>query len=641
MDLKYLKEQLKSNTRLSVPEQFKLKEEILKTDPSLIYPWYWLEPCEVKVLIVVDGLNFGISTTGLSGFLSIFKKLEQESNVHINYKVTLADRRNVNINGQSMQGGNPDFDKRVINFKFDNDQHFSDTMYDQVWLFGIASTSNSLTNTEASAIESYMNKGGGLFATGDHGALGKSLCGIIPRVKDMRYWDDTTPSPIDPSNEVSMRGPRRNDTNQPKPGDAASTDFSNQADDIPQTIHAKLYNGLPHPLLAISTSIVPSGILQQMPDHPHEGECKPETDFTVTNPKTGQSQTIRTQNIAISFVTSGNITNGKVPTDPHCFPSISVFDGKQANVGRIVIDSTWHHFVNVNLNGLLPNSLAIIEEYFKNIAKWMTRKKNMLCLYKRILVLATLNDRIMESNMQNPDLPLSQIKDEELISIGTHAIQYMSENHNSSFGMDFAISLIEPLLPDLTRELNPWIEQRTNNHTSPWLNPEGILQYGIGSGIVNLSGILEANLDKPISPELEEEIDRAFFDGAKVGIKKGFSSFQESFSGFNNNISRLTTEDHKVFGKVTDVKGNPLSGVVLKAVDKDFTGENLLGSKTLTEKDGSYKINYRQTDFVINGKESGGANIVIYVYDKEGELIYTSKVYNNSPKETEINIELN
>lgn len=644
MDIKNLKEQLQKSTQLSISEQFQLRKDVLRYHPELLRPWYWFRPCVVNVLIVVDGLDFSTNSFGLSGFLSIFKKMEQESNVHITYKVTLADRRNVNINGNGMQGGNPDFANRISTFRFNNPQHFTDTKYDQVWLFGIASAvqfPSALNNQELSTIESYMDKGGGLFATGDHGALGRSLCGNIIRVKDMRHWNDTNTDQN--LNEVSMGQRRRNDTNQPPIGNTTSTSFNDQSDNIPQTISPKIYNGLPHPLLSIKTTLVSSGIIQQMPDHPHEGECKPEVDFTVTNPRTGLQQTIKTQNIAISFVNAGNTSGGKDATDPHCFPSISVFDGRLENIGRIAIDSTWHHFVNINLQGLLPNTLGIVEEYYKNISKWMTRRKNMLCLFKRVLVLATLSERIMESSMNNPHLKLSEIEDHELYAIGEHAIDFVSKEFNPALGLQFTLTLLEPLIPEFVKNMDPWIvvkDQSEEEAHNQWTNPKGILSFAMGTGIVKIKEILDKNLDKPITQDIEEELDSAFLEGAKIGIEKGLKSFQNKIEGFTNSITKLTQEDHRVFGKITDLKGGSIPDLTIKAVDKDFTGENLLGSKTLTKKDGSYSINYRQTDFVIKGKESGGADIILYIFDQKGKLIHKTDINHNSPKETKINIKL-
>jgi len=117
-----------------------------------------------------------------------------------------------------------------------------------------------------------MNGGGGVFATGDHGALGVCLSGSIPRARSMRLWGDTSPN--DALNEVSMTGPRRNDTN--RIGPSAGSQFNDQSDVVPQPISPKMYQrwtGLwrysyPHPLLC-----GPRGVIRVLPDHPHEGQC--------------------------------------------------------------------------------------------------------------------------------------------------------------------------------------------------------------------------------------------------------------------------------------------------------------------------------------------------------------------------------
>ncbi len=62
---------------------------------------------------------------------------------------------------------------------------------DQVWFFGlqqIGPYGRSLTSVELASIARFMNKGGGVFATGDHQSMGYKLCGEIPRVRSMRRW---------------------------------------------------------------------------------------------------------------------------------------------------------------------------------------------------------------------------------------------------------------------------------------------------------------------------------------------------------------------------------------------------------------------------------------------------------------------
>jgi hypothetical protein len=80
--------------------------------------------------------------------------------------------------------------------------HAPDT-HDQVWLFGFQSSGSEPSDEELRAISEFMDSGGGLFATGDHSALGKALCSEVPRARSMRRWDDS-------SGEVGMspRTPR-------------------------------------------------------------------------------------------------------------------------------------------------------------------------------------------------------------------------------------------------------------------------------------------------------------------------------------------------------------------------------------------------------------------------------------------------
>ena len=276
-------------------------------------PWWKLpkNDCIVDVLIVADGgLNFGIGGGGLSEFLTVFRDLHLSPR---KYKLTLAHRGGVTqyVSGFLNDPNILDPSKQlqvdtITSFTFDA-QGLNLNKFDQIWLFGISSN-GAISPDEVTKINQYMDNGGGLFATGDHGSLGSAMCGAINRVKDMRYWGSTgTP------NQVSMRGSYRNDTNQAPAGQNVSSNFENQSDNIPQNIYPMLSaNGQPHSLLSISKSIVPTGVISIMPDHPHEGECKPVTTF----------HGIQTQIVALSVVPGGNTAIDKDPTVPHLFLSL-------------------------------------------------------------------------------------------------------------------------------------------------------------------------------------------------------------------------------------------------------------------------------------------------------------------------------
>ena len=546
--MKELEEQFNNIHLLERDERVKLINKLETLKPDFLKPyyprWWWWRRCNIKVLIVCDGgLNFGTGSGGLSEFLTTFNRLQ--ASTWNNYQLTLGHRQPIVATSP-----NP----LVVNtittpFNFQTSVNLND--YDQVWLFGILSGLSGLPANELTVVENYMNNGGGLFATGDHGSLGSSLCANITRVKDMRHWKDT-PNSNDNFNEVSMNGKRRNDTNRPAPGQAVSLYFDNQSDNIPQNIGFKTFTGgLPHPLLSIKTSLRPSGIIDIMPDHPHEGECKPETSFTVNG------VTVPTQNIATSFVLGGSTTHGgiggKTPTDPHCFPSIGVWDGHLANAGRIVVDSTWHHFVNINLNGVgstidlsgiqsgLSNSdLDVIKQYFMNISLWMSRRKSWWC-WRRILFIDMLkNSQIIEASLNNPDEKLEKISFKDISSIGSLAEEILSSKINPSFAREFLVESLNNINPELALVLNPFNPEFSNkgnkfDFNNNWINMDIILYTMIGAGFLALRDDKIINSDEINEKDLDR-VQEIYSKGAEYGLKLSLDNFKLNLKAFSSKL---------------------------------------------------------------------------------------------------------
>jgi hypothetical protein len=219
-----------------------------------------------------------------------------------------------------------------------------------------------------------------------------------------------------------MRGALRNDTNQV--GHDAPTSFSDQSDDVPQTIDLTLYSTFvgalrvakyPHPVLCGRM-----GRLNVLPDHPHEGECRTPASLTEIFPFDKSQEypaaldgngVVSPEIIAKSRVPSGNNARGtKTSTIAHTFGAISAYDGHRAGVGRVVCDATWHHFVNVNLIGILEGGgfdefafpgedpskhdgflsgaaglteLEKIKEYYVNIGVWMAPPPRQTCFHRK------------------------------------------------------------------------------------------------------------------------------------------------------------------------------------------------------------------------------------------------------------------
>lgn len=176
-----------------------------------------------------------------------------------------------------------------------------------------------------------------------------------------------------------------------------------------------------------------------LPDHAHEGECfelsndgpdeiwrKPiptrtYTSFGFNFQEFGPaSDPIPADMVALSVAGGRAIAVGvtdangfwKPPVTPRVFGAVAAFDGHVCpkylavtglqnlrRPGRVVCDSTWHHFVNVNLNGegsnrdpglylrnpatgtLIPSTaLNHIYQYYKNTLLWLQPFEYAACL---------------------------------------------------------------------------------------------------------------------------------------------------------------------------------------------------------------------------------------------------------------------
>jgi hypothetical protein len=321
----------------------------------------------------------------------------------------------------------------VENFKFFKDPKIPDlNVYDEIWIFGVVrgriqfdghlSVSEDLSEDELKALAQFMDGGGGIFAAGDHEDLGLQLCGQIPRVSSMRkwYWNKNgNPGPNGEPSAPGISGFARHDTL--RPGHDIVYDESDQSDDVPQMISPKEYwpypelpvfwRHFPHPLLC-----GPRGIIRVLPDHMHEGECYVPSDlkrsFTFAGYNTKEYPDLPSgeehppEVIAWATVlggrTSPSLPEKPGPVNPKTFGVIGAYDGHQTNIGRVVVDATWHHFFNVNLKGdrdrdgiFGPNDIKSkgfyyseaglaayedIKAYFRNIAVWLARKDRIACM---------------------------------------------------------------------------------------------------------------------------------------------------------------------------------------------------------------------------------------------------------------------
>ena len=281
------------------------------------------------------------------------------------------------------------------NFKFNSTKSGGQKIlddFDVMYIFAVNSGSpTNMNDEELSALHEWMNAGHGVFATGDHSTLGQRLASRIPRVGTMRKWTEEDEVPPGTTE-------KRIDTNQPDPSNpgqlngTAVIPNSAQSDEFPQKITVLPFRKVPAgPLREIH---YPHEILchpqhgkfNVMPDHPQEGECFRPRDITIDAkvrfetevdnddeyPKVSGSR--EHPRIIARGRNSHEYDLEKGEVDPYVFDMISVYDGYKANVGRVVVDSTWHHWYGMNIDDIKDaggENWAKIGRYFLNIAKYL------------------------------------------------------------------------------------------------------------------------------------------------------------------------------------------------------------------------------------------------------------------------------
>jgi hypothetical protein len=551
--------------------------------------WPWRRPCKVRVLLVTDGgLDFGTGDFGLSTFVGV---LLNDGRSYVRFNLTLAHLR-PGVSNAAVMAGSPGISASIKGFVFDDSAHFDPDGFDEVWLFGIETSfhaggyphraadparypAGSLGDGELAALTHHMNRGGGVFATGDHSALGRCLAGSVNRARSMRYWESfLAASGLD---EVSMSGARRNDSNVV--GHDTPTQFSDQSDDVPQSLDLRLYStpaGIlrearyPHPVMCSRL-----GRIDVFPDHPHEGQCRVPDDLSLAcsdgTPEypdaTDGSGQVEPEVVAWGHVPAGNTAHvgggpTKQATQAHSFAVVSTYDGHRAGVGRVVCDSTWHHFVNVNLIGILEGgvfddfaapgtdpskhdgflsspagqaALAKIREYYINVAVWIATPERVGCMKWRPWWDVVWNDRVVEATLDD----LRRLDDVSLVHlfhVGVHARDVLGRSAGACQSLHWLFPIFDKLWPELRPWIDPWwvTKAEPRDPPLPWFDPEPLLDTVVGGAVV----ALRSRFPYP-DEEILEQSSEATEEVALAGAEQAVRRLRESLGREVRDVMRL------------------------------------------------------------------------------------------------------
>ena len=346
----------------------------------------------IKILLYTDAPEFVTeSPTGAFGLGRMKQHIEGHSPAFARFDVRYESR--YPTNSPTATNKIDDILKRATR---------PEDQFDQIWFFGVhqinkafpnlnlggGTTESELTAGESTALKKWMDEHhGGVLVTGDHAGqrpddaiaadpnplfpdtarsekflgLGRALGRGIPRAGKLRRWDGD-PTSL-PGHTFNTQARRRGFGNN---------DPLLEGDFLPQEISHRLFDknglptrdggGVPHPLFFYSDDHP----ILFLPDHTHEG--------AVILPDLSES--IWETNAA-GFRPEPHVVATGIDANTGSELNLLVaYDGTAVNRGRIVADSSWHHYFNVNLQGLLhPAPLDSpadqIGQFYANLALWL------------------------------------------------------------------------------------------------------------------------------------------------------------------------------------------------------------------------------------------------------------------------------
>lgn len=378
--------------------------------PVAEYLKLWLLKNYVDILVVVDS-GISVDPANDFGIASVIELIRNAKVGCMRFRVDLALR-----NGEvpAVVANPTAHQHKYRGFRFDmmNGANAVIDKYEQIWCFGFSPGNSGnvsdapitqpgsfpASDAELAKLSTWMkDKRGGVFGTGDHHFLGASTCKRIPRLGTMRRWTnaDGVPTQFGMTRIDTLRPPSAAYEPGAPGGALAMANTPHQGDLTVQPIQWTAWRRTfwpfrwkkrPHPVLCHPTL----GPINVMPDHAHEGWCVEAADVDLNatyNFGTGDEPEYPDATDGGDKPQPFMIARGSnLGQPPYNFeknaqeartgnPMISVYDGHPAGVGRVASDSTWHHWMDVNIDNMRAadnNDWKKISRYFINLAVWLS-----------------------------------------------------------------------------------------------------------------------------------------------------------------------------------------------------------------------------------------------------------------------------
>jgi hypothetical protein len=337
------------------------------------------------------------------------------------------------------------------------------------------------------------------------------------------------------------------------PGSNNLYEFADQSDDIPQRIYpnykvtdtdgsaGSAWQATVSPLLMLPGALTirsssdaspPAGFskdIDVLPDHPHESVCYAVTNAVILGgaynvggqnfPEYQPNASMPAQHVGadiVAYAVSGgrSVLNGvwKPPVRPRMFGVISAYDGRSAQPypgktqrpGRIVCDSTWHHYVNINLDGtgsgrtglgtgsgagFVPSpALEKIYSYYRNIVSWLQPANRIWCRIFWDLVAVRMNSALLEELLDLDRL----VNWRDLVGLGREAKNLVALAHGQETVKDQIFGLLTA--EERTQRAADLLMGDSLGASS--LDPEELMDGIYGGMLMEVTRLLPADADE-------------------------------------------------------------------------------------------------------------------------------------------------
>jgi hypothetical protein len=281
--------------------------------------------------------------------------------------------------------------------------------YDEVWFFlRVWKHGEPLTEDEIAALHEWMNRGGGVLLAGDHAekpvdnylGIGGVVGRCIPRARHLRVWD-ASPG----TNSLTAA-----DTTEFVEAGRKADALELERDALPQRLLLPVQANLePHAIFREGLY----GILDRFPDHRHEGEVKVDRLMDPVGPLIASEwPDLSEANQPTVIAKSVNWRIGRTHGLMAQWDGHRIASGDTTVYGRILADSSFHHYVDDNLTAIAEargEHWAKISALFRNQAAWLAP----------LTIKQAYRERALDWTRRQPclqEIPLSNLPDRRLVA---------------------------------------------------------------------------------------------------------------------------------------------------------------------------------------------------------------------------------